>query len=50
MTVRTRFIRSVITTAQSNTTDLPWARGKTRAEMIARRLDAEQPVRQLKSA
>lgn len=37
MKVRTRFIRSVIETAQTCDAELPWARGAVRRKMIANR-------------
>ena len=37
MTVRSRFIKSVIATAKVNETELPWARGSARRKMILRR-------------
>ncbi len=48
MKVRTRFIKSVIATAQSIETDLPWTRGATRRAAAIRR--AAAPVRRLRSA
>ena len=37
MTVRSRFIKSVVATAKANETELPWARGNARRKMIQRR-------------
>lgn len=35
--MKTRFIKSVITTAQSNEAEMPWTRGKRRQAFIAKR-------------
>ncbi|WP_172676975.1 hypothetical protein [Aestuariivita boseongensis] len=37
MTVRSRFIKSVVAAAKSNETEMPWARGSARRKMILRR-------------
>ena len=37
MTVRSRFIKSVVATAKSTETEMPWARGTARRKMILRR-------------
>lgn len=37
MTVRSRFIKSVVAAAKANDTQMPWARGDVRRQMIARR-------------
>lgn len=37
MKTNTRFIKSVVETAAKDTTVMPWARGKRRAEFIAKR-------------
>ena len=50
MTVRARFIKSVIATAKATETDMPWTRGATRREAIARREDSATPLRRVKTA
>ena len=37
MTVRSRFIKSVVATAKSNEVEMPWTRGTARRKMILRR-------------
>lgn len=41
--MKTRFIQSVVNGAQNSKTEMPWARGRRRAAMIARRKEAEVP-------
>lgn len=41
----TRFIKSVTTAAKSDTTAMPWARGKRRAAFIAKRKCALPPAK-----
>jgi len=36
---KSRFIKSVVKSAEENTTQLPWARGSRRAAFIAKRRD-----------
>lgn len=45
MTLRDRFIKSVIATAQANDTQMPWTRGAARRKSITRRHapDAAEP-------
>lgn len=44
MKVRTRFIRSVIKTAETCDTPMPWTRGTVRRAMIAGRKPAPAPL------
>ena len=37
MTVRSRFIKSVVAAAKADNTQMPWARGEARRQMIERR-------------
>ena len=37
MTVRSRFIKSVVASAKANETEMPWTRGATRRKTILRR-------------
>ncbi|MFY9212237.1 MAG: hypothetical protein WAO69_14020 [Aestuariivita sp.] len=37
MTVRSRFIKSVIATAKADETEMPWSRGTSRRKTILRR-------------
>ncbi len=51
MTGRRRFIKSIIATAKSDETQMPWTRGTARREMIARRTTKDaQPNRKTASA
>ncbi|MEP2715303.1 hypothetical protein [Pseudophaeobacter sp.] len=53
MKARTRFLKSVISAAKSETTEMPWSRGATRQAQIAARRNgtSSQPAAQhLKSA
>jgi len=46
MTVRSRFIKSVVASAKANDTQMPWARGDARRKMIARRAQSNVvPIR-----
>lgn len=42
--MKTRFIKSVTQGAKTSKVEMPWARGRRRAEMIARR-ETAQPLR-----
>lgn len=45
MKARTRFLKSVISAAKSDSTEMPWTRGATRrATLEARRSQADAPV------
>lgn len=44
MTVKKRWIEAVVETAEKNETQLPWARGTRRQQMIENR-KAEKPVK-----
>ncbi len=44
-----RFIASIVAAAENEAAQMPWARGKRRAEMIARRMQ-ETPARQANTA
>ncbi|WP_295316338.1 hypothetical protein [Roseobacter sp.] len=44
MKTNKRFIRSVIKTADTSKTEMPWQRGVRRAAFIAKRAGKEQPV------
>lgn len=50
MTVRSRFIKSVIATAKTTETDLPWARGSVRRKTAMRRSAQASAPRRAKSA
>ncbi|MDA7423909.1 hypothetical protein [Thalassococcus lentus] len=43
--MKTRFIKSITENAKQSTPAMPWARGARRAEFIAKRDSAPQPVR-----
>jgi hypothetical protein len=45
MKTNTRFIKSITKAAAENDTIMPWARGKRRAEFIAKRRAEEMPQR-----
>lgn len=42
MTVNTRFINSIITSAQSHASAMPWTRGAARRASLSRRRDVSQ--------
>lgn len=50
MKVRTRFIKSVIATANATKTELPWARGTTRRANALRRTEPTPALRTARSA
>lgn len=49
MKTKGRFIASIIAAAETDAVQMPWARGKRRAEMIARRTQAT-PANKARSA
>ncbi|WP_293573635.1 hypothetical protein [Phaeobacter sp.] len=50
MKPKSRFIRSIVAAAQTNDVQLPWTRGATRQDMIARRTGAAEETPKAKSA
>lgn len=50
MTVRSRFIKSVVATAKSDDTRMPWTRGDVRSKSIQRRTDAKDATQRTKTA
>ena len=50
MTVRSRFIKSVVATAKSDETQMPWTRGDARSKMIQRRVEAKDAIQRTKTA
>lgn len=49
MKARTRFLRSVISAAKTDTTEMPWTRGALRRAHVAARQEAQSQVADLQA-